>query len=222
MTLVVPPVLLDRDIVVVDVEGNGQQPPEIIEIAVLPLGGGVAGDEAVAPNRLRTWLVRPRRPIAPVVTRTVHGISDRDVADSPTWSEVADEIAQALTDRVLVAHNAAVERRVLTAHLPDWRPTLVLDTLRLARTIWPALTGGYGLDRLIDHTRLTAPQALTDHLGPASRRHRAGYDTWQTAALLIALIDHARLDWSDLTATAALSEPQPARSDGDAREGGLW
>lgn len=32
-----PGVLASRELVVVDVEGNGRQPPEIIEIALLPL-----------------------------------------------------------------------------------------------------------------------------------------------------------------------------------------
>jgi hypothetical protein len=30
--------------VVVDVEGNGQQPPELVELAVVPIMGGVLGE----------------------------------------------------------------------------------------------------------------------------------------------------------------------------------
>lgn len=59
---------------VVDVEGNGQQPPEIIEIAALPIDDGQLGPAT-------TWLVKPRKPISPIVTRKVHGIRNADVAD---------------------------------------------------------------------------------------------------------------------------------------------
>src|SRR5438093_7754419 len=92
---------------VIDVEGNGQQPPEIVEIAIQPLDGlSVAAEPMV-------WLVRPERPIAPIVTRKVHGIRNVDVADSPTWEEIAPDVAAALADRIPVAHNARVEYDVL-------------------------------------------------------------------------------------------------------------
>jgi exodeoxyribonuclease X len=37
---------------VVDVEGNGQQPPDLVELAVVPIRSGVIGEPA-------SWLVRP-------------------------------------------------------------------------------------------------------------------------------------------------------------------
>jgi exodeoxyribonuclease X len=40
---------------VVDVEGNGQQPPDLVELAVVPVTGGVIGEPT-------SWLVRPARP----------------------------------------------------------------------------------------------------------------------------------------------------------------
>jgi len=75
---------------VIDVEGNGQQPPEIVEIAIQPVDGLSMGAEPVV------WLVRPERPIAPIVTRKVHGIRNADVADAPTWSEILPDVAAAL------------------------------------------------------------------------------------------------------------------------------
>jgi hypothetical protein len=38
--------------VVVDVEGNGQQPPELVELAVVPIVGSVVG------NRQAGWCAR--------------------------------------------------------------------------------------------------------------------------------------------------------------------
>jgi DNA polymerase III epsilon subunit-like protein len=211
-----------QDVIVVDVEGNGRQPPEIIEIALLPLStGGIA-----TPAQLRTWLIRPEHPINPMVTRKVHGIADADVADAPRWGQVADQIATQLHGRVLVAHNATVERRVLGAHLPHWRPPLVLDTQRLAKTVWPGLPGGYGLDNLITHAALSPPDAagLPEHVAAGMARHRAPYDTWMTAALFAHLITHAGLSPEQLLQAGRLPDP-PGLSTGAAptdTEGGLW
>lgn len=213
MTLHPPPVLTGHRLVVVDVEGNGRQPPEIVEIALLPLDP----DKPATIEDLRTWLVRPTRPITPLVTSKVHGITDSDVADSPSWSDVAGQIGEVLDGVVVVAHNASVERRVLGEHLPDWQPPVVLDTLRLAKAVWPALPGGYGLDNLISSADLSPP-VQSGRIG--LRRHRAGYDAWMTAALLLALIESGGLSWDQLTAAGSLPGPHPA--DTASTEGGLW
>lgn len=201
---VVPTALWGKQMIVADVEGNGQTPPEIIEIAVLPVGADTAETD------MRTWLIRPEHPITPLVTRKVHGISNTDVADCPAWAELAADIKNALTGRVLVAHNASVEYQVLSAHLPGWTPPAVLDTLRLAKHVWPNLPG-YGLDKLIAHARIDAAEVI------GQRHHRAAYDTWCAWQLLCHLIDDARLDWDTLLAVAALPGSRP-----DQREAGLW
>jgi exodeoxyribonuclease X len=220
-----PEALTGRDLVVVDVEGNGHHPPEIIELALLPL----TTQRVASTDELRSWMVRPVQPITPIVTAKVHGITNADVADSPPWVQVADEVTAALSGRVLVAHNATVERRVLSAHLPGWAPPAVLDTLRLAKIVWPNLPGGYGLDHLITHAQLPPPPTSSAGAGGGGR-HRAGYDTWMTAALLVALLttlaDHGDLTWPRLTTAAALSDPTTAvavdRASATAAEEGLW
>ncbi|MGH8902436.1 MAG: hypothetical protein ACRDYA_12350 [Egibacteraceae bacterium] len=57
----------------------------------------------------------------------------------------------------------------------------MLDTLRLARAIWPSLEA-YGLDRLVEHTGIT----LGDDQG---QRHRARFDAHATALLFVALAE---------------------------------
>ncbi|MEG8177754.1 3'-5' exonuclease [Nocardia terpenica] len=200
-----PNALHDRQLVVVDVEGNGQNPPEIIEIAVLPVDG------PTTPTALRSWLIKPQRPVAPLVTRKVHGIRNTDLADCPPWNEIAEEIHEQLRGRVLVAHNATVERRVLAAHLPDWNPPLILDTLRLAKSVWRGLNS-YALDKLIERGQLDT--------GAVSGQgyHRAGYDTWAAWQLLCALITDGNLDWPGVVEAAGLSEFSPTPEP----EGGLW
>ena len=158
---------------VVDVESNGQQPPEIVEIAIQVVDGlELAAEPSV-------WLVKPERPIAPIVTRKVHGIRNADVADAPTWSEIASDVAATLADRIPVAHNARVDYDVLRRQMPTWAPTVVLDTLKLARAAWPDL-GSYSLDPLLDHAGIR----LDDEPG---QRHRARFDVHATALLFIAL-----------------------------------
>jgi DNA polymerase III epsilon subunit-like protein len=168
---------VDLRFAVIDVEGNGQQPPEIIEIAIEQIEGLSLSREP------QVWLVKPERPIAPIVTRKVHGIRNADVADAPRWPDVAPDVAAALADRIPVAHNARVEYDVLRRHLPDWSPATVLDTLRLARAVWPGL-GTYGLDRLLDHAGIL----LREESG---RRHRAGFDVHATAPLFLTLVKTA-------------------------------
>ncbi|WP_216893259.1 3'-5' exonuclease [Nocardia alni] len=203
--LAFPKALHDRQLAVVDVEGNGQNPPEIIEIAVLLVDG------PTTPDAVRSWLIHPQQPVTPIVTRKVHGITNADLADCRPWVEVAEEIDEALCGRTLVAHNAIVERKVLTAHLPDWNPPLILDTLRLAKKVWRCLDS-YALDKLIERGQLdTAAVAGHGH-------HRAGYDTWAAWQLLCALLEDGELDWPGLIAAAGLPEFVPAPEP----EGGLW
>lgn len=42
--------------VIVDVEGNGQQPPDLVELAAVPIVAGVVGEPV-------SWLVKPALPI---------------------------------------------------------------------------------------------------------------------------------------------------------------
>ncbi|MEU1546411.1 3'-5' exonuclease [Nocardia sp. NPDC005745] len=204
--MMVPNALHGRDFVVVDVEGNGQTPPEIIEIAVLAVSG-----VTVEVDDMRSWLIRPTRPITSIVTRKVHGITNADVAESPTWPEVSEKIEEALTGRVLVAHNANLERRVLSEHLPDWTPPMVLDTLRLAKAVWPGI-GSYALEKLVTHAELDTT-AVSEH-----GHHRAGWDTWAAWQLLARLVNDGGLGWDELVQAAAPAEFIPPREP----EGRLW
>ncbi|MEU7146103.1 3'-5' exonuclease [Nocardia sp. NPDC046473] len=150
----IPNTLRGKDIAVVDVEGNGQTPPEIIEIAILSVSG-----ETVDIDDMRVWLIKPQRPITEIVTRKVHGIKNSDVETCPAWAEIAPDIEAALAGRTLVAHNAGVEQRVLATHLRDRSPPMVLDTLRLAKAVWRDLWIGLGC-------RCSGAEGVRSHLTP--------------------------------------------------------
>lgn len=157
---------------VVDVEGNGQQPPDLVELAVVPIAGGIIGRPAC-------WLVKPTRPISPMATR-IHGLTNQDVADAPAFADIEAEVRQALDADVLVAHNAHVDTSVLRRHLGGWQCPEVCDTLRLARRLVLGQES-YKLGALV------TTFALADGLPPGLTPHRATYDALVTARLFVHL-----------------------------------
>lgn len=159
------------DYVVVDVEGNGAQPPELVELALVPVRQGQIGPA-------QTWLVRPPEPISWQAHR-VHGISNKDVTDAPRVEDVAGEVLECLGDSVLVGHAVHVDVDVLSRSLPGWVVPDTIDTLRLARQAFELRS--YTLGSLVRHRGLEAglPQGM--------RPHRAGYDATVTARLFVDL-----------------------------------
>ncbi|GAA5110489.1 3'-5' exonuclease [Haloechinothrix salitolerans] len=158
---------------VVDVEGNGARPPDLVELAVVSITSGRIGDPT-------SWLVRPTSPIT-WQARKVHGITNDQVAALPTFDAVRDAVTSYIADEVvLVGHNVRVDLDVLRRKLPGWQPHAVLDTLRLARTLLPHLSS-HKLGVLVEHLDLATD--LPEELQP----HRATYDALVTARLLTAL-----------------------------------
>ncbi|MFD3481983.1 exonuclease domain-containing protein [Streptomyces sp. NPDC058665] len=176
-----PPLLM------VDVEGNGANPPDLVEVAALPVHEGQPDTSTAG-----AWLTKPRNPVTPFAAR-VHGLTNERLENEPGWKEIADQVHTLLGTSWICAHNAHVDHRVLTAHLPTWQPAGVLDTLRLAKATHPGLPK-YTLDALIEHLRpdLTAAPA---------HRHRATYDAYATAQLLITMANHYDT-WDQLVAAA--------------------
>jgi DNA polymerase III epsilon subunit-like protein len=167
----------DTRLMVVDVEGNGAQPPRLVEFAAVPIADGRIGEP-------ESWLIRPATRITWQATR-VHGITNDTVADLPTFDAVADDVRAHLDGAVIVAHNAHVDIDVLTRELPGWQPAAVIDTLRLARAVLPD-QASYRLGVLVDMLNLATG------LPPALSPHRATYDAMVCARLLINLA--GRLD----------------------------
>jgi exodeoxyribonuclease X len=186
-------------VLVVDVEGNGQQPPDLVELAAIPIEHG-----SPVPQSLRACLVRPPRPITPFAAR-VHHITNEDVAAVPAWDQTASKVQADLEGAWIAAHNAHVDYAVLRRHMPDWRSPGVLDTLRLARATYPDAES-HSLDALLAHTRIPLEAV-------AGQRHRAAYDAHATALLLVHLAAHYP-SWDALIAVAVPpglpGAPQPA------------
>jgi DNA polymerase III epsilon subunit-like protein len=158
--------------VVVDVEGNGQQPPDLVELAVVPIIGGVIGEPV-------SWLVKPETPITHFA-RKVHGITNDSVADAPVFNAIKSDILHALTADGLIAHNAHVDVGVLRRKLGEWECPEIFDTLTLARRLLPEASS-YKLGGLVEKFYLA--ENLPEDLTP----HRATYDVLVTARLFVQL-----------------------------------
>lgn len=180
---------------VVDVEGNGQQPPELVEVAVVPVVGGMIGEPLC-------WLTKPEHPIKYFATR-IHGLTNDDVADAPPFADLADEVRTALDVDALVAHNAHVDVGVLQRQLGEWEPPEVFDTLKLAKRFLSARVS-YKLGVLTDAYDLAA--GLPAGLSP----HRATYDALVTARLFVLL---ATRDDAGPRSLADLRDQQPGGGD---------
>jgi DNA polymerase III epsilon subunit-like protein len=165
--------------VVVDVEGNGQQPPDLVELAAVPIVAGVVGEAS-------SWLVKPDQPISHFARR-IHGISNEQVEDAPVFGYIEADVLKALDASALIAHNAHIDVGVLQRKLGDWECPEVFDTLKLARRLLPG-RNTYKLGALVEEFGL-------DHdLDGEDRPHRATYDAIVTARLFVHLAGRRTLE----------------------------
>lgn len=102
--------------------------------------------------------------------QAVHGISDAELIDKPTFADLAAELLEFIDGAMLIAHNASFDIGFLDAEfsrigMPRIDPAMVIDTLAMARRKHPmgpntldALCRRYG----IDNSHRTKHGALLD------------------------------------------------------------
>jgi exodeoxyribonuclease X len=181
--------------VVVDVEGNGQQPPDLVELAAVLIVGGIIGEP-------KTWLVKPDQPITGFAKK-IHGISNDQVADAPVFAYVEADVVKALDASALIGHNAHVDIGVLQRKLGDWECPEVFDTLKLARRLWPGLPS-YRLGALVEK------YDLASGLGAEDQPHRAKYDAIVTARLFVLLAGRRTLEELRNQPSGGAGDDEPA------------
>lgn len=96
--------LLERsDWVILDTETTGTSPhDEVVQIAIVAADGRVLCDT----------LVKPTRPIPPEAT-AIHGISDADVRDAPSFPHVYGRVREILSGKRVVIYNAQFDLRLI-------------------------------------------------------------------------------------------------------------
>ena len=127
--------------VVLDTETTGLEPTQghrIIEVAGVELLGGRRTGKTVR------YFVNPERKIPKQATE-IHGIIDDQVVDKPTFFQIGLELLDFLSGAELVIHNAPFDVKFLNSEFKRAgfgaevirKHCTVLDTLRMAREIWP-------------------------------------------------------------------------------------
>ena len=177
------------EFLVVDTETNGLggDACEMTEVGAVLVGGGELHDR---------WssLVRCNRPLGRGIQRFT-GITQEMMADAPGLEEVLPPLQELLNGRVLVAHNAPFDRRVLRRAFEliglEWPNPPVLCTAALARKLLP-LQSRRGLGVLADALGIEVDAA-----------HRALADAETCARVLCALFP--RLCANALTIADALA-----------------
>jgi DNA polymerase III subunit epsilon len=156
--------LLDRtDWAILDTETTGlDNSAEIVQVAVVEPKGSIALDT----------LVRPGQSI-PFDATSIHGITDLMVSKAPTFAELTPRLVEILTNRTVIAYNAAFDRRMLaqTACQNDVRLPLLTWECAMERYAQylgrrSSRRGGYVMQRLprSDDYRGKKHQALDDCL----------------------------------------------------------
>jgi DNA polymerase-3 subunit epsilon len=169
--------LAELEYVVFDSETTGLHPShgdEVVSLSAVRLrNGAIHGADTFH------TLVNPGRPIPPESIR-FHGIEDGMVAGAPTMAEVLPRFYDYVGNCVLVAHNAAFDKKFLDlaarrAGLPQLENP-VLDTLFLS----------YGLHKDFEGHNL---DAIARRLGvPVEGRHTSLGDAKVTAAIFLRLV----------------------------------
>jgi DNA polymerase III subunit epsilon len=187
--------IASAEFLVVDTETNGLAGDscELTEVGSVLVGGGELHDRFSS-------LVRTNMPLRRGIQRFT-GITQQMVDDAPPLDSVIPQLNERLENRVLVAHNAPFDRRVLRQAFArcgiPWPDPPVLCTAALARATMP----------LQRERRLIA---LADALGiDVHAAHRALPDAETCARVLCALFP--RLCANAVTVAEALAQLKPRR-----------
>jgi len=191
------------EFLVVDTETNGLggDACEMTEVGAVLVGGGELHDR---------WssLVRCNRPLGRGIQRFT-GITQEMMADAPGLEAVLPPLEELLRGRVLVAHNAPFDRRVLRRAFEliglDWPNPPVLCTAALARKLLP-LQRRRGLGVLADALGIQVQTA-----------HRALADAETCARVLCALFPRLCANALTIADAVALGKPHRRRATGRKR-----
>ncbi len=123
----------------------------------------------------------------------VHGITKEDLADAPSLLSLWPECKNRLKDAVVVAHGRGTEKRFLRA-FPGHGFGPWVDTLQLARALWPELED-HSLGALCDKLDLTA---AIQELVPDKNWHDALFDAIASLILLVHIIELHQLADQDV------------------------
>lgn len=150
--------IFDYPVVYVDIEttGGSARNSRVLEVAVIRV-------EPDGTTREFSTLLNPQTYIPANITR-ITGITEGDVAGSPSFEDVADELADTMNGAVFIAHNVRFDYSFLKMEFGRLGMTFapkLLCTVRLSRALY-SQQKGHSLAAIIER-----------HSIPVLERHRA-------------------------------------------------
>jgi DNA polymerase-3 subunit epsilon len=88
--------------IILDTETTGLFPCEAVQIAIIDLSG----------KTLLNSLIKPTRKITPGAA-DIHGITEKTVANAPTFKDIYEQIKSIITNKVVLIYNADFDSEVL-------------------------------------------------------------------------------------------------------------
>jgi len=166
------PYEFNRNSLIIDTETVGSGPEvEVVELALCDFDGCLVFDS----------LVRPTYNRLPRATREQR-FEKSEFDEAPAWQDVWPLIAPLVHNKLLIAYNAAFDRRALSAMLSRHRQS---STERGWRCAMSMLKRGWGTARALTLTDACA------RLGLEGGNHRAAQDVLATHRLLTKAIARA-------------------------------
>jgi DNA polymerase-3 subunit epsilon len=174
----------------IDTETTGRdaEVDRVIEVGFVYMNGGEVIDR-------KGWLINPGCPI-PEDASKVHGILDADVADKPSFSDLAEEIRDALRGVLPQAYNAQFDRSFLREEFK--RAGLLSES---DQDLPPALREKVAWVDPLDWAREIHQEHKSRSLGDVCQRlgielenaHRATDDAEASARVMAAFLGDARV-----------------------------
>ena len=190
--------IFDVEITVLDYESTGSLAGYVNEpwqIGMVSLKDGKVDRSSQFESLLRVDANRPFNPHAP----GRHAMLRDAIANAPTQQGLWPQLESRLMNRPLCAHNVSTEKKFTRAAAPMHRFGPWLDTLRIARKIWPGLPS-YALTDVLGSLHL---KERVDALCPDKEAHDALYDAVASAMLLEVLLEQP--GWKRITLGELLS-----------------
>lgn len=184
--------IFDIELTVFDYETTGTVrgfKNEPWQIGMVSLKRNRIDEDSLYESLLRIDAGRPFNPHAPGRHAQLRG----ELSVSPTMNEIWPELEPRLTGRPLVAHNVATEKKFTRQAAPMHRFGPWVDTLRVARKVWPGAPS-YALEDLVVSLSL---KDRVDGLCAGRGAHDALYDSVASAAILELLL--AQPGWERTT-----------------------
>ncbi len=137
---------------------------------------GIAVIEDLKILETRHWLIRPPELYFHPFNISIHGITEDDVRNEPSFNELWPEIRSYIDNNLIIAHNASFDlgvlRHVLSTYNIDYPESHYSCTLRISKKVWKGL---------LSHSL----ESMTDHLSIEFQHHNAEEDARACAEIAI-------------------------------------